>query len=256
MEKPITDNEFKALGKPVRRKPELERMADEFHAMLKRHAGAKIDINALLSSEDVESVGKGDSRPLFNALPEFYLHSFKDLDTYANIMSAVLHHLGLKGDERVLSVGSGPGFVETFFAKRALPRGSVVGIDNAEKMVEKAREVSAMEKAKNVEFMLHDAQEKLPFKDGHFDHVYSIDSLHWMKRWDKALEEMIRVTKPGGRIVFSLNPDHNIKLMDEGLLDKIDKGKVELEQATFVEGRKPITGERTVQLLMAVRKRA
>lgn len=46
--------------------------------------------------------------------------------------------------------------------------------------------------------------ENLPFKDNEFDTVVSANVLLHIPQWKEAVREFLRVTKPGGRIVFDL----------------------------------------------------
>lgn len=56
-------------------------------------------------------------------------------------------------------------------------------------------------KSKKIRFLEADSA-KLPFNDNTFDGVYLKDLLHHIKAVDKTLEEIKRVTKPGGSIVI------------------------------------------------------
>jgi ubiquinone/menaquinone biosynthesis C-methylase UbiE len=193
---------------------------------------------------------------MFNAMPEFYIDSFVHAGSYATLAASVLHHLNLKGKEHLLSIGSGPGYMETYFAKKVVPKGRVVGIDNAEKMVKKAREVSSAQEAGNVEFRLQDAQQGLPFKDNEFDHAYSVDALHWMDNWKKALDEMVRVVKPGGKVVVVANLLlRNKKLLKEGLFDAVKKKNTKLENISVIQGWDPMDRDEKIRLMFVIRKR-
>ncbi len=98
----------------------------------------------------------------------------------------------------VLDVGSGVGVTPCFIAKRYGCR--VVGIDISERMVERARERAEREKvADRVEFRVADAQD-LPFEDAVFDAVITESVTSFPKDKQKAVNEYVRVTKPGGYI--------------------------------------------------------
>lgn len=52
--------------------------------------------------------------------------------------------------------------------------------------------------------------EHLPFADGFFDRVLVVDALHHFCNQQEALEDLLRVLKPGGRLVIE-EPDFNHK---------------------------------------------
>ena len=98
---------------------------------------------------------------------------------------------------RVLDVGTGTGKQAFAFAKRGY---DVVGIDISEDMLEIANRKNNYE---NVRFQLARAT-SLPFEDGSFDVSCVSFALHDMTSAvrEKALKEMVRVTKPRGVLVI------------------------------------------------------
>lgn len=92
---------------------------------------------------------------------DFYDAELKRLDAH---FSAALD-VG-RGD-RVLDIGCGSG-ESTRGAARAAVEGSVLGVDISEEMLQVARERTAQEGMRNVEFELGDAQDH-PFPIAHFD---------------------------------------------------------------------------------------
>ncbi len=122
----------------------------------------------------------------------------------------LLDQLALRGDEKVLDVGCGRGLLAIGAAKR-LKTGKVTGIDvwNPEELsgnsAEAARENAKAEGvADRVRFDTGDAR-KLVYPDGFFDAAISSNALHTLAddhERAQALKEMLRVLKPGGRLVI------------------------------------------------------
>ena len=74
----------------------------------------------------------------------------------------------------------------------------VVGIDISEKRIQTClAKWQADGSPTKLEFRLADAQ-NLPFPDESFNRVFSVDTLEWLQDPAKALQEMLRVTRPGG----------------------------------------------------------
>lgn len=112
----------------------------------------------------------------------------------------VIAKLKLRGDERVLDIGSGDGKVTAEIAAQ-LPRGSIVGLDSSLQMVEFARSQFAGERA-NLSFVHRDASQ-LAF-DQEFDLVFSNATLHWIPDHRPVLAGISRALKPGGRFLAQM----------------------------------------------------
>jgi demethylmenaquinone methyltransferase/2-methoxy-6-polyprenyl-1,4-benzoquinol methylase len=78
----------------------------------------------------------------------------------------------------------------------------VTGLDFSAKMLEvaQARRTSPKHKSQSIKFLQGDA-EHLPFPDNSFDAVTMGYGLRNLSSWETGVREMIRVAKPGGRIV-------------------------------------------------------
>ena len=103
---------------------------------------------------------------------------------------------------RVLDVGCGPGgwILE---AAGLYPHMELVGIDISWRMIEYARaQAQAQRLSDGVEFLVMDALHPLDFPDGSFDlvNVRLASSFMLIKDWPRLLQEMLRVTCPGGTV--------------------------------------------------------
>lgn len=100
--------------------------------------------------------------------------------------------------DRVLDVGCGTGVVARRAALRVQPRGSVSGIDISPDMLAVAR-AAAHRDGVSIDWYEGRA-EALPFPDASFDLVLSQFALMFFADRAKAMAEMRRVLRPGGRI--------------------------------------------------------
>ena len=111
---------------------------------------------------------------------------------------ALLELCHISKGKYVLDVGCGAGVTPIFIAKRYGCR--VVGIDISEGMIEKSKERAKRERVMDrVEFRVADAQD-LPFDDNIFDAVITESVTAFPEDKQKAVNEYVRVTKPGGYV--------------------------------------------------------
>jgi arsenite methyltransferase len=104
--------------------------------------------------------------------------------------------LALRPGERVLDIGSGPGFLAAEMAAEVGPEGKVVGVDPSDSMLEMGRRRDAP-----VEFVAGDAV-ALPFDDESFDAVASTQVYEYVADMPAALAEARRVLRTGGRLLI------------------------------------------------------
>jgi len=109
-----------------------------------------------------------------------------------------LRALGPRPGERVLDVGSGPGFLAAAIAEAVGSTGAVSGVDISEGLLAVARSHCAHQSW--VEFR-HAEATKLPFADQEFDAAISTQVLEFVRDVPAALAEIHRVLRPGGRVV-------------------------------------------------------
>jgi arsenite methyltransferase len=108
--------------------------------------------------------------------------------------------LAVRPGERVLDVGSGPGFLAAEMAADAGAGGRVHGLDPSDSMLDLARRRTAGPDAAPLEFQVGDAL-AVPFADASFDAVVSTQVLEYVEDVAAALAEARRVLRPGGRLL-------------------------------------------------------
>jgi phosphatidylethanolamine/phosphatidyl-N-methylethanolamine N-methyltransferase len=105
--------------------------------------------------------------------------------------------MGLMPDERVLEVGVGTGINLSLYPRQC----RVTGIDFSASMLEKARDRVSREDIRGVRLLQMDAAD-LKFPDDSFDIVYAPYLISVVSDPVSVAQEMRRVCRRGGRIVF------------------------------------------------------
>lgn len=112
--------------------------------------------------------------------------------------SRVLDAAGVGIGHRVLDVACGTGVLARAAAKRVGPTGFVAGADPGRGMLAVAKEL-----APGIEWK-EGAAESLPCPERSFDSVVSQFGLMFFTDRSRALSEMIRVLRPGGRVAVAV----------------------------------------------------
>jgi SAM-dependent methyltransferase len=102
-----------------------------------------------------------------------------------------------QGGQRVLDLGTGTGIVARNLARRGC---EVVGLDPSERLIEEAKRLDA-EAGVRVDYVVATA-ERTMLDEKSFDVVTVGDSWAWFDR-PKAMREVKRVLRPGGRLVLA-----------------------------------------------------
>jgi len=111
----------------------------------------------------------------------------------------VLAALDVRPGERVLDIGSGPGLLAESLAAIVGSEGRAWGIDTSEPMLEMARR--RCESHTQSRFDQADAS-KLPYPDASFDAVVSTQVYEYVEDVERALSELWRVLRHGGRALI------------------------------------------------------
>lgn len=114
-----------------------------------------------------------------------------------------LEHLALVPGEAVLDVGCGTGVFLPGLADRVGLDGRVVGLDHAPALLGQARErLASAGLSDRIQLVEGDAKE-LPFADRSFDAAHCERVLMHLEDPARAIREMVRVVRPGGRVVVA-----------------------------------------------------
>ena len=113
----------------------------------------------------------------------------------ASLEQDILRFVAPSGDERALDSGTGSGALAFALAPHVR---EVVGVDIVPELLEQARKRA--ERLPNVTFLEGDST-KLPFEYGSFDLAGTLRTLHHIARPELAMAELVRVTRPRGRVL-------------------------------------------------------
>lgn len=105
----------------------------------------------------------------------------------------------VRAGDKVLDIAGGTGDLARAFAKKVGPQGAVVHTDINEAMLSRGRD-RLLDEGLALPTVICDA-ESLPFDSGSFDLVTVAFGLRNMTHKDKALAEMNRVLRAGGRLL-------------------------------------------------------
>jgi SAM-dependent methyltransferase len=128
-----------------------------------------------------------------------YYDETRGLSPEVQLDTARLLAAELPGVSRVLEVGAGTGLVTVPLAEAGIP---MVGIDLSDGMLERLRD-KAMSAGLPVPLAVADAV-RLPFEADAFDGLVMRHVLHLIAGWHHALDEVVRVVRPGGAFLVSI----------------------------------------------------
>jgi SAM-dependent methyltransferase len=119
------------------------------------------------------------------------------MPTYRAMFRSVVDLLAPKPGEMILDVGSGAGSLDRLLARWTGGANKITTVDASPYLLREAAALAA-EEGLAIDFTPGNA-EALPFPDSSFDCVFSVTVLEECDA-DKAIAEIVRVTKPGGRV--------------------------------------------------------
>ena len=145
-----------------------------------------------------------------------YKHSF-----VWKMAAGLVELLEPKAGERILDVGCGTGHLT---AQIAACRAVTCGIDQSPEMIRQARE-----KFPELRFEVMDARE-ISLGES-YDAVFSNAALHWIKEPERVIRGIVKVLKPGGRLVAEFGGKGNVA----GLMEAAEYAWKKLRPGTPIE---------------------
>ena len=145
--------------------------------------------------------------------------------------SARLHEYSAFANRAVLDIGSGNGYV---LSRYAAAGASTYGVDLTETAVDLCRRRFALMGLPG-RFMVGNA-ETLPFDDKTFDCVCSMGVLHHTPDTAKAVSEVFRVLRPGGRVILMFYHRNSLQYRVKFPMRRWLKGKSIQQSINEVDG--------------------
>lgn len=113
----------------------------------------------------------------------------------------------VKSGRLAADIGAGSGFVTEALIQKGL---KVVAVDQSEAMLAQMRQKFAGRD--DIDFRVGEA-ETLPIADGTVDYVFANMYLHHVESPAAAAKEMVRVLKPGGKLVITDMDEHSFEFL-------------------------------------------
>lgn len=115
----------------------------------------------------------------------------------------------INNTDSILDIGCGVGQESIICGKMAK---SVIGFDIDKNNIKIAKNLARESKLKNLQFFVHNAENKLPFADNTFDKILVFDVLEHLKNRDKLIKEIKRILKKNAEIfLLTDNPETSWK---------------------------------------------
>jgi SAM-dependent methyltransferase len=186
------------------------------------------ELNPVAAEAIEEKPGTAAFFRAFDALRES-----DECEPYA--ISDAIHGYSTSRGLKVLDVGCGDGYVLFQYARHGA---EVAGVDLTGTAVELSRKRFALGGLSG-DFREVDGN-SLPFPDNHFDIVCSMGVLHHISNPRPMVDEMLRVLKPGGRLIAMLYDRYSWKnlvlLRLRRLFDPRYRGKTQQEALNMNDG--------------------
>jgi ubiquinone/menaquinone biosynthesis C-methylase UbiE len=136
------------------------------------------------------------------------------------VAESVVKSSGVSAGSVVVDVGCGTGFLTREVALQTQGRAKIVGVDLSDSMLERAKgNLAKLGLSESLEFRVGDAED-LPIEDGFADAVVGNMILHHCPNPSRAVCEMARILKQGGRMALADLEKHNEKWLRKEMADR------------------------------------
>jgi len=161
----------------------------------------------------VENVAADGARP--DRFWDLYSHVYDSvyhLIPYRGLLWQAYEALQLEPGMKVLDAGCGTGNFESFISHKSPPQIEIDAVDSSAGMLSVARR--KCRSLDYVRFSAGDLNQRLPFADGTFDRIVTVNVLYALDDPDGVVRELLRLLKPSGVLVISSPlPSYSVRPM-------------------------------------------
>ena len=118
---------------------------------------------------------------------------------YVRMVQALMDATQLQPEETVLDVGCGTGVIDRWLGRHTLMKNRIIGVDINRYLLQEATALARKEGLDGAVEFREGSAEALPFPDNSFDVTMSMTAIEEVDA-QQMLTEMVRVTKPRGRV--------------------------------------------------------
>jgi SAM-dependent methyltransferase len=185
--------------------------------------GPEERVPTVSTASDLRNVFQG--REVHAAWEAVYRRDRRQQRFYDRLLGRIVRWLDLPAGSRVLDAGCGTGEHTVRLAELGY---RCVGVDVSPRVLLRAAErARARGQASRIRFH-NEGLEALPFPDGAFDAVHCRGVLMHVPRWERALAELCRVLRPGGKIALLENNHRCLDMLLVRLVRLLRKGESRL----------------------------
>lgn len=124
-----------------------------------------------------------------------------------NLRDKALNAAGVQSGQIAADIGSGTGFLTAALVQAGL---QVIAVDQSQAMLDQMRQNFADVDA--IDYRVGES-ESLPITDASVDYVFANMYLHHVERPAVAIQEMVRILKPGGKLVITDLDEHTYEFL-------------------------------------------
>lgn len=171
---------------------------------------------------------------VFDTIAAGYDHTALRFFSFA--ADRVVKTLDPRPGQKILDIATGTGAIAIACAQAVKPDGRVIAIDLSSAMLDMALQNAQRMGLDNVDQFQMDA-DTLEFRKNNFDHSICSFGLFFLPEMQKALAEWMRVTKPGGKVVFTSFAEASFNPMVKLFIEQLESLGLDMNDRPFATQR-------------------